>query len=58
MHDFDHTEFCTNCGQAREAIVDLQLDCVTGDNVIPVSHIICHRRMTELVLGVMNHGRS
>lgn len=48
-HDFDiMTHFCLKCGVARKDVLERDLACVSGNNVIAVSHIISQRRLGEL----------
>jgi hypothetical protein len=51
-HNFDEygTEFCKDCGQSRERILDHGLNCFGAANIVAVSHIIA-RRQTAAVFG-------
>ena len=50
-HKFDMlTNFCIRCGMSLEEMIDHERpDCSGGDNVIAISHILCHRKMERLL---------
>lgn len=55
MHEFDDwSEFCVRCGQARQEIVDKELECFGGGNLLAMTHLRCRQRQEELVSRIYN----
>jgi len=52
LHDIDgSTYFCRKCGKALQQIVDDRLSCISGENVVAISHILSARRLNALCFG-------
>lgn len=53
VHTWDEvTSFCRRCGCSRIQWVEAGNGCTSADNVVGVSHVLAHRRMSALVAEV------
>lgn len=45
----DDSDFCIHCGQSLLRVVDEQIECRIGPNVVAITHLIARRRMSKLM---------